>query len=527
MIRLLCVFFLALLSVVALNFYVDPAHLIKSGALGSDEFKIARILLDGKQAVVPKERIGFDERLTRRIFFARKKKSDSSVIFGSSRVRYFSGAAFNESNHFVDATNTATLEDLLVFTYLREQSHLLPKQLVISLDPWMIEKANSYTSGVQLSYPDAFTQAVDHYGVTLPEGSQLIYNNESVNMTKTLSVPFKSSPIDTSCTGKYQTFQEVAAGVSRLSGNVQISFDGLIEPGTYYWAWRVLVNGSVVGSGNYMNNLQRSPSPHEFRTMVTQPFTVKEGDAVSLEMAHATGDGDPVLKGLQHYKFRNLAMDIKCGDAAAARFKGWTDCDGLLARETVRKLLVIGKEMLSPAYFLQSLKALTEQLAGAAIIAKKGCTPEENEDSWVVCEDGSLPWPVPEKYDSSKVESIVRTTDDGLVPLKEVDEKSLELLKQITEHYRKLGTTVQYLLVPVHPFSYSKWVAENDSRGFVKAERVFRDFAKANGVSIAGSYDPNVIGCKNTDFRDWVHPLPRCANLLARELVQQAGHGRL
>lgn len=522
--RLYCVFLLALLTIVTLNLYVDPAHLIKSGARGSDEFKIAQIVLGGKHAVVQKDRIGFDERLTRRIIFEGRKKADSSVIFGSSRVRYFSGAAFNELSHFVDATNAATLEDLLVFTYFRQQFHLLPKRLYIALDPWMIEKANSYTRLVELSYQDAFVRAVDKLRVSLPQSSRHIYNSAAIS--RLLSIPLKSEPLKTRDTRRFQTFEEIDSGVSELSGTVQISFDALIETGTFYWAWRVLVNQSVVDSGSYLDGTQNSPSPHEFRTMMTKPLHVNHGDRISVELAHATGSGLPQLKGTQRYQFKNFAIKVKCEDAAAMNIQDRADCDSILPQESLTRSLMLGKEMISPAYFQQSLKTISIRLGASAIAAKSGCTPEGDPTTWVVCEDGSLPWPNEESYDSKKVESIVRTVDDRLVPLKEADEAALKMLGQITDFYRKKGTVVKYLLVPVHPFSYGKWAAENDSRGFLRAERIYRDFAKENGVTIAGSFDPNIVGCRNTDFRDWVHPLPRCTNLIARELLEETTRQR-
>ena len=62
-------------------------------------------------------------------------------------------------------------------------------------------------------------------------------------------------------------------------------------------------------------------------------------------------------------------------------------------------------------------------------------------------------------------------------------------------------------------------VANSETAEMTKlAETTYRKFASTNGIPIVGSYNPTVVGCKNTDFRDWVHPLPRCTNLIASAL---------
>lgn len=504
--------------ILGINLSIDPVHLLKTDVRQSDEARIAGILLADQQAVVPREKIGFDERISRKMFLEQRSKTDRSVIFGSSRVRYFSKKAFDDELHFVDAVNAATLEDLLVVTYLRDQQKQLPKKMYIALDPWMIERANSYTRLTQMSYPDAFVQAVEHFQFSLPEGSARIYKNLAGNGKNLMRLPMADVVIGKHVTGDYRA---VAIGKLLFAGPLQISFDGWIETGTYNWAWRVLVNGAPVDEGNYMDNLQGSPSPHQARTVVTRLLEAKAGDVITLEMAHANNEGATVRVGVQQYNAKNFSVQVKCDNPAAQQYKSWLNCNDFLQPSQYQKYIPIAKEMLSPAYFQQSLKVLLQAKWGSAapnIEAKPLCLPDANQANYIFCSDGSVPWPLVENYDSGKVENIVRTIDDGLVPLKSIDGNALELLKQLTDFYIRNGAVVTYVLVPVHPFSYEKWKSENDSRGFLLAEATYRKFASTNGISIVGSYNPNVVGCKNTDFRDWVHPLPRCTNLITSAL---------
>ncbi len=508
-----------IIIILSVNLAVDPAHLLRPTARHNEEERIAKILLAKQQAVVPNVKIGFDERISRQTLLTQKSEVDHSVIFGSSRVRYFSKIALENEHHFVDAMNAATLEDLLVFSYLREKHRLLPKKLYIALDPWMIEKGNNYTRLVQVSYPEAFVQAVEHFQFILPEGSGRIYKNLAGNSGNLLQLPM-TDVVNGGAQGD-GNYRAVFTGKLPLGGTLRISFDGWIAEGTYYWAWRVLVNGNPIDEGSYIDNLQGSPSPHQPRTVITRQIEAKVGDAITLEMAHANGDGISIQAGMQQYNARNFSVRITCDSPAAQQFKSLTNCNGYLQPSIYLKYLPIAKEMVSPAYFQQSLKSLLQAQRGRAIpeiAAKQQRKPDANQANYIICSDGSLPWPIVENYDYEKVDNIVRTIDDGLVPLRSIDGNALKLLKQITDFYIRNGTEVAYVLVPVHPFSYAKWKSESDSRGFLLAEATYRKFASTNGIPIVGSYDPSAVGCKNTDFRDWVHPLPQCTNLVARAL---------
>jgi hypothetical protein len=238
-------------------------------------------------------------------------------------------------------------------------------------------------------------------------------------------------------------------------------------------------------------------------------------------MSHADGKGMSVPVAGQQYKAENLSVQVKCDNPVAFHYKSSFNCNNYLELSRFQKYITIMKEMLSPAYFQQSLKTLLEAKRESSvqnIEAKQLCLPDANPAIYIFCSDGSVPWPSVENYNSENVENIVRTIDDRLVPLKVIDRGAMGLLKQITDFYIRNGIDVTYILVPVHPFSYKKWKSENDSRGFLLAESTYRKFAAINNITIVGSYDPSVVGCKNTDFRDWVHPLPRCTNLIVDAL---------
>ncbi|WP_443640322.1 GDSL-type esterase/lipase family protein [Candidatus Njordibacter sp. Uisw_039] len=143
-------------------------------------------------------------------------------------------------------------------------------------------------------------------------------NQPVVKVTLPVLVPFEShlSSVATS-----DNFQEHIVGRSSVDGNILISFDAKIKQGTYNWAWRITVNGLIRDSGNYMDNIQSSPSPHEYRTIVTNGIEVKQGDTIALEMAHANNDGQPVLKGNQEFDVENFSINLQFDNPEADKHK--------------------------------------------------------------------------------------------------------------------------------------------------------------------------------------------------------------
>jgi hypothetical protein len=84
--------------------------------------------------------------------------------------------------------------------------------------------------------------------------------------------------------------------VCSKSGNLKFKFSGYISSGTYYWAWRIVSNGStVVASGNFSAGLDtgESASVHAYRRFVASVGPVAAGDSLVLQMISSSGGGTP------------------------------------------------------------------------------------------------------------------------------------------------------------------------------------------------------------------------------------------
>jgi hypothetical protein len=79
------------------------------------------------------------------------------------------------------------------------------------------------------------------------------------------------------------------------SGSVNYKFEAYIQSGTFYFAWRILKNGSSVVVGNYGNNLDSGQvsSVHEYRRFAGTLTNIEPGDLFTLQMVSSDGSGNP------------------------------------------------------------------------------------------------------------------------------------------------------------------------------------------------------------------------------------------
>ena len=396
--RIVVIFLLLNLIMLATNVWLDPGSVlqsIKSKSVVSDEQKIANILAQGDHAWVPRAKIGFDERRSKIFFLEAQQQSPKSLIFGSSRVRYFSGKAFREKPHFVDALNAATLEDLLVLTFVRAKNNSLPNNtLLIALDPWMIAVSNDYADWMQISIPDYFVSAVEHFGFSLPTNSRKRFSNlKKINTSeeRVFKAPLGKSHVELN---KNDSFTEVVSGKALETGVLPITFDASISTGTYNWAWKMKRNGVVAAEGTYMDIAYGKISPHEKRTFFINGIHLDKGDTIILEMSHANNDGETVPQGNQKYSASNLSIAMRCSDPRSEKYSYFSrfECD-LPSHDYMENVSTVLREMISPAYFQNSLKKIALNSKTQEILSIGSCDETNATVGYVFCSDGSFSRP--------------------------------------------------------------------------------------------------------------------------------------
>lgn len=505
------------LLIVGTNYWVDPAGMSDTGR----EQVIADILLSGKNAAVPRSQVDFEERRLLRELALGMTERPETIAFGSSRFRYITREYLDDPTFFNHAINAATLEDLhTLYWYYREKG-LTPQRMLLALDPWMIDKDVTYIQLINLAYADDFVRASSALNLSLTENDKAVFSSAITELKRdpdTAVFPLSVSDGAVFTPVGEMGALEVTSFVVPEAGNYELTFQARITSGTYYYG--LTVDSDRAGTllaGGYLGPLadNEMPSVHEFRTFRVSGFDAEAGERIAINMQSTSGDGVPTPGAGQHLEVRTVNLLRSCsGDVQPFSAFNANCITTRLAREVNKYAWV--RELFSPAYFQQSLELLGERLIpsngdGADQIRPIDACVAQGAYTW--CADGSVSPPESRKT-VEEVMDIVRTIDDGLVPLVNTDVDQMQNLKKFVEILRQDNVELHLFLVPLHPFTYQKWKDADDQKGFLAAEEIYRDFARNEGVPIYGTYDPQALNMGPDCFRDWVHPYPECLQVV-------------
>ncbi|MDO5601171.1 MAG: SGNH/GDSL hydrolase family protein [Oscillospiraceae bacterium] len=87
-----------------------------------------------------------------------------------------------------------------------------------------------------------------------------------------------------------------------------------------------------------------------------------------------------------------------------------------------------------------------------------------------------------------------------------LDEELTAQLEAFIRHIKAQGVQITFVLTPYHPTTYE--IALRDWErfpAFFEMEDYYRALAKKEGITLYGSFDPDVSGCKSADFYDGLH----------------------
>ena len=137
----LCIIFIPFgIIVVATNVIIDPANIFSGEKYVND---IANILASGNNA----DNISnYNERLLQEKFLLKQTQKPALVVMGSSRIMEISVNIFPDKKLFNIGVSHANINDLIALTGLLDSLKLMPQEVVINLDPFLICKGDKGTS---------------------------------------------------------------------------------------------------------------------------------------------------------------------------------------------------------------------------------------------------------------------------------------------------------------------------------------------------------------------------------------------
>jgi hypothetical protein len=99
------------------------------------------------------------------------------------------------------------------------------------------------------------------------------------------------------------------------------------------------------------------------------------------------------------------------------------------------------------------------------------------------------------------------------------DPKRIEGLGKLLAFLEQRGTHVTIAITPFHPAYYRRTAGSPYGKSLAAMEESVRAVAAANGSSVAGSLDPDKVGCKEASFRDFIHPDAVCLKTVFDQIV--------
>jgi len=132
--------FTSLLVLVAgVNYHFDPANLFGDRTY---EAGIARLLSEGKNVANITD---YDERLVQKFFVERLNSRRDVLVLGSSRSMNIGSDLFPGMTFYNASVSGATLEDYYATLQMFRERNLLPRTLILGVDPWVFNRNSEQT----------------------------------------------------------------------------------------------------------------------------------------------------------------------------------------------------------------------------------------------------------------------------------------------------------------------------------------------------------------------------------------------
>jgi hypothetical protein len=132
-----CLLELAIVALVCLHY--DPANLFGDKTY---EAGVARLLASGENVA---NVTNYDERQLQRLFIRKLNQSPDVIVLGSSRTMQIGAELFPGRRFFNHSVSGASIEDYFAIYELYAQEGFAPKQVVLDLDAWLLNRFNGQT----------------------------------------------------------------------------------------------------------------------------------------------------------------------------------------------------------------------------------------------------------------------------------------------------------------------------------------------------------------------------------------------
>lgn len=125
------------LIVVGTNAWVDPARICGPY---EQERKWAQMLLQGRDISIS---ANLEDRILKRYYIAGLTEKKETLVFGSSRSMEIGRELFGGVSLFNNSVFNSSMEDFLAIYGSYRRRELIPRRIVLGLDPWLLNARNN------------------------------------------------------------------------------------------------------------------------------------------------------------------------------------------------------------------------------------------------------------------------------------------------------------------------------------------------------------------------------------------------
>lgn len=191
-----CFFFIVgftiigLLAIAGFNYRMDPA-----GMFRSDQYEagIADIIVS-KQNVANLS--DYDERLVQKYILEKGAQKLDVLVLGSSRTMQIHGYLFPGQSFFNNSVSSAALEDDIAIFDMYKERNLLPKKVILGLDPWLLNGNNELHAWETLR--DQYYAGASYLGIDIKneKGSASANTRQYRKYMELISMPYLKASMD-------------------------------------------------------------------------------------------------------------------------------------------------------------------------------------------------------------------------------------------------------------------------------------------------------------------------------------------
>lgn len=126
---------LLLVVLVVINYMGDAANIFNS----EYEKQMAKILINGDYVT---NISNFDDRIFQKELIHDMESAPEILVLGSSRTMMINSDHFQNTKLFNSSVTGASMEDIIALFQMYKERNLLPKKVIIGIDPWLLNENN-------------------------------------------------------------------------------------------------------------------------------------------------------------------------------------------------------------------------------------------------------------------------------------------------------------------------------------------------------------------------------------------------